>query len=229
MLIGILAEGHDHLILHAFLERLLGMNDNSMNVDHIEGAGHGWQFVLDNVPRALHRFYARCACAAVVAIDNDGNMALDESAQQEDARRPRHWNHRDGNRDSCRWCRLTRLVEAERPRLHWIANKPGDKWPVVVGVPVESIEAWLLASRAILNQQEGDLRAEHGRRAEQKQKFYGMPAATLRGVTTRALPIVRAMSAANLADLRDYSRSLDLFAESVERQREAILGCTSCW
>ena len=45
--VGLLAEGHDHLILVAFLAKLLDIPEEELESDPIEGSGRGgWQFVL---------------------------------------------------------------------------------------------------------------------------------------------------------------------------------------
>ena len=43
--VGLLTEGHDHLIFQAYLAKLLGLREEELEPDVIDGTGHGWQFV----------------------------------------------------------------------------------------------------------------------------------------------------------------------------------------
>lgn len=73
MLVGFHTEGWDHLVLRAFLAKLLGISEDDMEPDQLSSNGRGWNFVVDMLPKALHRFYGKCAQLAVIGIDNDGN------------------------------------------------------------------------------------------------------------------------------------------------------------
>jgi len=159
--VGVLAEGNDHIILWAYLAKLLGVDEADVEVDFLVSPGRGWKFVMRNIDRALRRFYNQCAHFAVLSIDNDGNLDLQASGGQEDPRHPRHWLHDAADRpEGCRWCRLFKGAEAVRPKLTWIKNKPGDRWPILIAVPVEAIEAWLMTTRAIVDPGTGSLYTE---------------------------------------------------------------------
>src|SRR5437762_2814747 len=108
--VGIHAEGWDHLILHGYLTKLLQVGEQDLDIDFIVAPGRGWQFVEDLVPKALRRFYDKCAQLAIVAVDNDGNANLMATGQAEDPGRPRHWNHPGVHSPDCRFCRLDRVV-----------------------------------------------------------------------------------------------------------------------
>lgn len=147
--VGLPTEGHDHLILRAYLARLLGDPEEEIEADHPDGTGHGNAYVAATIDRALRRFYHGCAQLAIISMDNDGNLDLLSSGGQQDPRRPRHWLHKDaGQVGGCRWCWIHNQVEKTRPALNWIPAKPGLKWPIVVAVPVESIEAHFMLSRS---------------------------------------------------------------------------------
>lgn len=230
VLVGFHTEGWDHLILRAFLARLLQWSEEDIAPDWIDARGCGWDFVLTMVPRALKRFYGQCAQFAVVGMDNDGNLDLDQSGVPEDPARPRHWRHPGETNRRCRYCQVAETVERTRPDLNYVRCKPGAVWPILICVPVEAIEAWLLAARALLTGRPDDLRAEnrpHGVRL--KQQLYGIPVATREVVENVALPLVRAMTDAHLASLKEYSHSFSDFAEQVDLHLETITGARDCW
>ena len=229
MLVGFHVEGWDHLILAVYLSKLLEIPDAQIEADVVDGSGRGWSFVLEWLPKALRRFYGRCARVAVIGIDNDGNLDLTRTGLPEDPRRPRHWRHVTGTVASCRWCQLHACAEATRPHLNWLPGKPGVQWPILIAVPVEMVEAWLLISRAIVDPGSGSLHAENEPRRGQKQQFYGKPEATKVDVEARALPLLRAMTAGNIATLESYSKSFAQFAEQVRQHRDRILDESDCW
>jgi len=230
MLVGFNVEGWDFLILRALLERLLDLPQGGIEVDWIDLPGRGWHFVLENLPTALRRFYSQCAQLAVVGIDNDGNHDLIHTGQQEDPNRPRHWNH-SAPRSDCRYCEVLDLVEKTRSELTYVPMKPGATWPILVAVPVETIEAWLLELQAILASGKGaaPLRAENALRTRFKQELYGRPEATLDDVKDVALPLVQAATAAHLTTLCARSRSFADFVRQVDAHRMRILGPRDCW
>jgi hypothetical protein len=43
--VGLLTEGSDHLIICAYLAKLLGLPEEDLEPDVIGGMGHGWHFV----------------------------------------------------------------------------------------------------------------------------------------------------------------------------------------
>jgi hypothetical protein len=225
--VGLLAEGHDHFILSAYLVKLLS---EEIDADVIDGTGHGHDFVARNIDRALRRFYGKCVQLAIVAIDNDGNRNLHKEGGQEDPRRPRHWLHKEfGSVAGCRWCWIHERVEQTRLALNWIPNKPGAGWPILIVVPVEAIEAWLLTTQAILSPGDGSLHAEQEHRARYKTRFYGRPVATRDDVESKALPMIDRLGEDDLQVLRNHSRSFFDFAEQVERYSDEILTGPPCW
>lgn len=232
LLVGFQVEGWDFLILGAYLAKLLNVSEDDIEADSIDSPGRGWQFVLENVAKSLRRFYGKCARAAVIGVDNDGNLDLLREGGPEDPKRPRHWLHSARGQealDMCRCCQLHRRVEAARPSLNWLPGKPGHSWPVLIAVPVEMIEAWLLTSLALVSPGQGSMYAENEPRRGQKHQFYGRPEPTRADVQGKALPLVRGMTPEHLSSLRSYSRSFDLFAAQVDKQRAIILGDGDCW
>jgi hypothetical protein len=211
------------------LARLLAIPEAEIEPDYINAEGRGWSFVFDLMPKALRRFYGRCARFAVIGLDNDGNSDLVRSGLPEDPQRPRHWRHALGSAPTCRCCQLHACAEATRPLLNWLPGKPGVQWPILITVPVEMIEAWLLISLAFVDAGSGSLYAENEPRHGQKRQFYGKPAATQADVETRALPLLRTMTEENLATLETYSKSFAQFAEQVRQHRGRILDESDCW
>src|SRR5436309_2791013 len=192
ILAGFHAEGNDYLILHAIVAKLLLVDENEIHVDFIDSPGRGWQFVLDFIPNALKRFYAKCAQFVVVGIDNDGNIDLDRHGGTEDPSHPRHSNHIGNTVAECRFCAVVQKVARVRPSLNWIEKKPGATWPILIAVPVEMIETWLLLLQ-------GHPGAQRRARTVQKRQLYGKPEATRTDVTNVALPLVRSMTPATVA------------------------------
>ncbi len=228
--VGLLAEGNDHLILVAFLAKLLGVAEEELLADVIDGQGHGWQYVERTVDRALRRFYGGCAQLAILSMDDDGDLDLIKVGGSEDPKHPRHWLHAaDGPKPGCRWCLVKGLAEKTRPHLNWIPQKPGDGWPIVIALPVESIEAWLLTTQAIVSPGSGSLHAEREARSTFKLRFYRRPAATRTDVETVALPMIRQLSHDQLQVLGDHSTSFKHFAGEVDRFREEIQTAPDCW
>jgi hypothetical protein len=163
-------------------------------------------------------------------MDNDGNIDLRSRGGQEDPRHPRHWLHAEqGQREGCRWCLLHTGAEKTRPALNWLPGKPGDRWPVVIAVPVESIEAWLLTTRAILTPGGDSLYAEQEARGPMKRRFYGRPGARREDVEQVALPLIRQLTTDQIQVQKDHSRSFSDFAAQVSRHAEEILTAPPCW
>jgi len=222
VLAGFHAEGNDHLILHAFAAKLLGLGEDAIAVDFIDSPGRGWHFVLDFLPNALKRFYGKCAQFAVIGIDNDGNTDLDQTGLPEDPAHPRHDRHPGETLAACRRCQLAQLVDQLRAELHWVPKKPGATWPVLIAVPVEMIETWLLIVR-------GSPNIHRKPRSIQKQLLYGRPVATGDDVRNIAIPLVRGLTAAHIDNLRAVSPSFLDFHEQIETARAAIIGDAECW
>jgi len=229
ILVGFHTEGWDHLILRAYLAKLLELAETEIQPDWIEGPGRGWSFVVEVLPKALTRFYGQCAQFAVIGIDNDGNVDIDTHGIGEDPAHPRHWLHPGTLQDRCRWCQLSRLVDGTRARLNWLPRKPGRQWPVLVALPVEAIEAWLIITRAVVHGRPSEIRAEAQARRRLKRRFYGKPAATQTDVEMMSLPLIRSMTDQHMQSLRRHSNSFAQFADLVEEHRETILGHRDCW
>lgn len=229
ILVGFHVEGWDHLIFHVFLSKLLNVPEADICPDWIDVPGRGWAFVLENLPKALKRFYNQCAQAVVVGIDNDGNNDLTHTGLQEDPAHPRHWNHAPNPHSHCRWCVLNDIIARTRPDLNWVPQKPSGTWPIILAVPVEMIESFLLICQAIVHHGAGQLNAESTSRASQKHLFYGKPTPSRQDVENLALPLIRQMTDAQLTILGNHSRSFAQFAAAVANHRPLILGTPDCW
>jgi hypothetical protein len=222
ILAGFHVEGNDHLILHALVAKVLLLPEEEILVDFVDAPGRGWQFVLEFIPNALKRFYGQCAQFAVVGVDNDGNVDLDQAAVNEDPQHPRHDNHPGAAVDVCRYCMVAQAVAGVRPQLNWIQKKPSLTWPILIAVPVEMIETWLLALQ-------GDQGIHRRPRGVQKQRLYGKPVATKADVTNVALPLVRGMTADSLAALSQASASFRNFHNQIVAAHDYIHGNADCW
>lgn len=222
ILVGFHVEGNDYLVLHAFVARILQLPEETFKVDFIDAPGRGWQFVLDFLPKALNRFYNQCAQFAVIGVDNDGDIDLDTSGLSEDPAHPRHSNHIGGNNAKCRHCSINQMIARARPNLNWIPKKPGATWPIIIAVPVEMIETWLLM-------RQGNLGAQRRRRSVHKQTLYGKPVATREDVINIALPLIRSMTPADIAGLNQASPSFQDFHDQLIGSRASICGPTDCW
>jgi hypothetical protein len=227
--VGFHVEGHDWLILRALLASILQVAEQDLAAERLDLLPLGWQEVLEGIERALHKFYAMCAQLAVIGIDNDGNEDLQRSGRTEDARRPRHWNHAPNTHSDCRHCQIQALAARIRPRLNWLPQKPGQTWPILVTVPVEMIETWLLIIRSVQVPGFGWHHAERMPRQSQKMAMYGRPEATQEDVESIALPYVRSLTAAALQSAMQHSRSLTLFVNDVQAIQRQILGPRDCW
>jgi hypothetical protein len=222
ILAGFHVEGNDHLILHALVAKMLALPEAEILPDFIDAPGRGWKFILEFIPNALKRFYQQCAQFAVIGVDNDGNVDLDQVAGNEDPQHPRHDNHPGETVAVCRHCMVVHVVARVRPQLNWIQNKPSATWPILIAVPVEMIETWLLT----LQGRQGVHRRP---RRVLKQLLYGKPVATRDDVTSVALPLVRAMTAADLANLTQASASFRNFHDQIVEAQAVILGNADCW
>ena len=230
LLIGFHAEGWDHLILTAYLAKLLEIDEDDIKPDVIDRDNRGWLAILEIAPKALKRFYAKCAQCAILSVDNDGNVDLTRSGAVEDPRHPRHLNHLGESNDDCRQCQLEQIVERTRPGLTWIEAKDGATWPVVIAVPVEAIEAWVLTTRAIVRGSDApSFHAEQLPRAVLKQRLYGRPYATKADAERVALPLIRELTSASIDSLCSHSQSFSLFRRQVVVHRDAILTDPGCW
>jgi hypothetical protein len=229
ILVGFHVEGHDYLVFRCLIARLLNVDELSTEPDRLDTTSMGWQTVLQVAPKALERFYNRGAQMAVIGVDNDGNQDLLAHGLTEDPKRPRHWNHMGRSMPDCRRCQLEQLVIDTRARLTYLPEKPGGSWPVVVVVPVEMIEAWLLVARAIAGGADGSLHAEREARTGQKMRFYGRPEPTREDLESRALPLLRGLSTEHLSLLEQHSQSYRDFADQVRAYTPIIRGPSDCW
>jgi hypothetical protein len=232
MLVGFHVEGNDYLIFRALLAKLLDFPEELIDIDSIDKPGRGWQFVLDELHVVLHRFYHKCARFVVVGMDNDGNLNFltPGSTKKEDPHHCRHWLHEvNVPNKECRYCQLRQKVEATRPQLNWIPKKPGTSWPILVAVPTEMIESWLLIILALLEPGKGSLYAENESRQRQKQDFYRKPEPTRNDIEMIALPLIRKLETSHIDSLRNHSKSFSLFAEQVMSQRDTLLQNQDCW
>lgn len=228
ILVGFHTEGWDFLILRSLVAALLGIEEDEIVADWIERPGRGWDFVLKNVRPTMQRFYSQCAQFAIFSVDNDGSEDLARSGALEDASRPRHWNHSSAH-ERCRFCQLDALIRQERSMLSGLPQKPPQTWPVLIAIPVEAIEAWLLELQAIVSPPKGMARAEARGRLRFKEMLYSKPAAPRPDVERIALPLIRSATSAQLDELRERSRSFALFADQVDESRPIILGPRDCW
>ncbi|MBZ5521740.1 MAG: hypothetical protein LAP21_05825 [Acidobacteriia bacterium] len=219
---GFHVEGNDHLILHALVAKMLVLPEEEIEVDFIDAPGRGWEFVLEFIPRALKRFYGQCAQFAVIGVDNDGNVDLDQTGLNEDPRHPRHSNHLGATRNACRYCMIAEVVARIRPQLNWVPKKLGAAWPVLVAVPVEMIETWLLTMK-------GSPSIQRRPRSIQKQLLYGKPVATRADVISIAIPLIRSMTSADVASLVQSSSSFRDFHDQIAAAQQIIRGATDCW
>jgi hypothetical protein len=219
---GFHVEGNDHLILHAFAAKLLELPENEIEIDYVDAPGRGWEFVLDFIPKALKRFYNKCAKFAIISIDNDGGIDLDQAGVTEDPIHPRHSNHSGNMVSNCRYCLISQTVTRIRSELNWIQKKPGTKWPIIIVVPVEMIETWLLILQGAANIQRKP-------RHIQKHLLYGKPVATKTDVMKIALPLVRDMTTETLASLTQMSPSFSDFQQQIATFKAIICENADCW
>ena len=117
---------------------------------------------------------------------------------------------------------VAEAVAGVHPELNWIQKKPSLTWPILIAVPVEMIETWLLALQ-------GDQRIHRRPRGVQKQRLYGKPVATKADVTNVALPLVRSMTADSLAALTQASASFRNFHDQIVAAHDYIHGNADCW
>ncbi len=228
--VGFLTEGHDYLILHAYLAKLLEVAEDEILAESKEGSDHGRDFVLANIDETLTRYYGMCMQLVIVSMDNDGNLDMRATGDSEDPNRPRHWRHEGVLRpEACGWCFIHQQVERTRQALTWIPAKPANTWPIVIAVAVETIEAWLLTTQAIVEHGKGSLHAEQQPRKGMKHRLYGKPAASRKDVERIALPLVRKLDQEGLGRFQAHSRSFLAFADQVGVHKDEILTAPACW
>ena len=213
--VGLHLEGRqDDAILTVYLARLLGIGTGALTVELNEVRARGIGQLFLSLPRAIQKFWYLKAAAVVVGVDNDGENFVGE----EDPHHPRHWRH-EGRADRCRYCRcesaVHRAIGALSPSQHGAARA----WPVVISVPVEALEAWLLEDAQIVGRRPYRP-AESLPRSRLKTMLYGRPRPTAEDIERIAIPIAEN---ADLRSLRQRSRSFALFAARVLEYKGAIL------
>ncbi len=230
MLVGFLLEGWDYLIVRTYLAKVLALAEADIEADPVgEADGRGWDSIVESVEIALRRFYHKCAQLAVVGGDNDGNRNLQAEHIREDPQHRRHWLHSGQTDDvNCRHCYLAAAIATVRPHLNWLPRRPGHSWPIVLAIPVEAIEAWLLITRGIIDPGQGGLQSESALRQTLKDRFYGRPTATRRDVENITLPLIRSMTPDQIQALKDHALSFRDFCDQVDGYRAAILGDPAC-
>ncbi len=234
MLVGFHVEGWDHLLYKALLANLLDIPEEEIFPDCIgieKGtSGRGWGFIFNLLPKALHRFYHKCASLVIVGVDNDGNVDIQAEGEiLEDPDNPRHWNHEVDYSENCRWCKINKIISNIRPKLNYIQNKPGNRWPIIIAVPVEQVESWLLVIKSILDPGEGRMFAENEARRKQKMQFWSKPAPNKEDVEKIALPLIRLLNVDNIETLKQHSKSFANFSDQVAALRDDILNQPACW
>ena len=213
--IGFHLEGRtDDSVLHVLVARLLEVDPECIRVELNEVRTGGIGQLLASLPKAIQKFWFRGARAVVVGMDNDGEHIIGE----EDPRHPRHWLH-EAPCDHCRYCRCLRETQRALGLLPSDQADEVRQWPVIISVPVEAMEAWLLEEAQIVGRR-------HYRPAEAlphsqlKTKLYGRPFATKDDIEQIAIPIAEG---ADLDSLRQRSHSFALFADEVHQSRHRIL------
>ena len=215
MVIGFHLEGGtDDAVLHVLVARLLGVDRDEIEVDLNQVRARGIGQLYDSLPKAIQKFWFRDAVAVVIGVDNDG----EDIQGEEDPRHPRHWRHGapDGR---CRYCRCTREVERALAVLPAERADEVRRWPVIISVPVEALEAWLLEEAQLVGRRPHSP-AEALPHSQLKRKLYGRPRPTQEDIERIAIPIAER---ADLESLRSRSRSFGLFADAVKRHRDQIL------
>jgi len=215
--VGIYCEATDWMILKAFVCRTLQKKPSGIEVIETPSKGGSFATFAGALPTFLHKYYKQCVSLVVVCTDNDGKIDLTRpGAPSEDPKHPRHARHAGQRLEACRHCVLEEKVKDARPALRYLPPKDGMHWPIVVTVPVEAIESWLLTARALVTQGDKYMRAEDlpgGSRL--KTAFYGRPFVTTPDVISKALPVIND-PALDLSDLAAYSPSFRLFVESLQ-------------
>jgi len=225
-LIGFHVEGTDVYILKCLLARLLQIDEEEVQTDVLEARSGGQGDLIATIPKALHRFYGKCARAAIIGMDNDGDVNLERTDASEAPKHPRHWNHPNTEHADCRYCQMVSRADSQLPKLNWIPSKTSGAWPVVITVSVEAIEAWLLIALDCVEPGRGARNAERLPKSILKQRFYGKPFVTKQDVLKIALPLLRK---ADISVLRNYSKSFDDFANQVISRADAIKSEIPCW
>jgi hypothetical protein len=227
MKIGYHCEGGDRPILHCLVCRLLNVPEDRVESCAFAQRPQGYDKVVRDAPLALRVLYLQhWALAAVVAVDNDGHEDLRHTGQQQDPTHPRHWVHPrkpERHPPDCRFCRLHCLA---RGTINALPETRGfvapEAWPVVICVPTEELESWLLIARGLTDPKHQALLDAENRPAgvQMKVDFYGSKRALLSRVKSRALPLLRDL--ADVTQIGRHSRSFRLFARQVLHLRRRM-------
>jgi hypothetical protein len=213
--IGFHLEGRtDDSVLHVLVARLLEVQRERIEVQLNEVRTRGIGQLLSSLPQAIQKFWFIGARAVVVGMDNDGENIIGE----QDPRHPRHWLHEA----ACERCRYCRCVHQTRRALGLLPSDRAEEirqWPVVISVPVEALEAWLLEEAHLVGRRP-HRPAEALPHSQLKWKLYGRPFPTREDIERIAIPIAQR---ADLDSLRQRSRSFALFADSVTGSRRRIV------
>jgi len=213
--IGFHLEGRtDDAVLRILVARLLGVKRDDIAVELNEVRTRGIAQLLASLPKAIQKFWFLDARAVVVGMDNDGESIVGE----EDPRHPRHWLHEP----PCERCRYCRCLRETRRALGLLPSDRADevrRWPVIISVPVEALEAWLLEEAQVVGRRP-HRPAEALPHSQLKTKLYGRPFPTTDDIEQIAIPIAEG---ADLDSLRQRSRSFALLADEVLQSRDRIL------
>lgn len=220
-LIGLHLEGRqDERVFEALLTGLLKLGPGVLTFKRLSQRASGYQDVITKLPVALANFWEQGASGVVVGVDNDGEPRVVSGAFSPDPHRPRHTHdHVPVSTAKCRYCRLVDAVEQRRATLRHRGRRRPSAWPVVIAVPVEALESWLLWGADMVDRRR-ERRPEDLPKSQLKQRLYDRPHATRQDVETIAVPIAEQM---DLDGLRRDVESFHLFAEAVEANRDLLL------
>jgi hypothetical protein len=215
--VGLFCESRtDCLILKVLLRRIFEGQTGEIEALEVFTRGGAFHDFARALPNFLHKFYKHCIRLVVACADNDGKVDLTQpNSPPEDPKHPRHTRHVGNREGKCRYCILEERVKDTTPNLRYIESKDGTLWPVIVTVPVEAIESWLVTARALVTPGAKVFRGEDlpsGQRL--KMEFYGKPFVTTPDVESKALPLLND-PALSLDDLARYSPSFGLFLNSL--------------
>lgn len=219
-LIGLHLEGaHDDEVFPILIGRLLGVEPHELHTVRYPNRAGGWRAVFATLPAALRQLWQAAANGVLVAVDNGGTPQVVGGVWRGDAAHPRHTAaHDDAPEAGCRHCQLQLAARRAAANLPpYGAQHPRD-WPVVIAVPVEALESWLLWGADQVGRPRV-ARPEDLAESALKHKLYGrLP--RRRDLLRVAIPIVERM---DLEGLRRDVPSFAQFADALERNRERLL------